>query len=402
MHPNTSINTIPIEKGKGGATRSHDATALKYYGEMYSQALDETEAEYSTLSNYKWVVSRIPFSLRRENLTYSIHKEIANTRKGELMGLPALPDNIEFTETGLAIPADLPFDEWLTLGETLKQIDKAIQWWVGDWLNAGERNYGEMYAQALDETEYSYSTLRDYKWVATSIELSLRNENVPFWVHRTIAPLPPDRQAFAIRQAAAEKWTVREAKSKVRQLQYMGGKSEPLPKDKYRIIYADPPWKYGDTRDGVKGYSAAVDHYPAMTIHELCSLPVENLAESNAVLFLWVTSPMLEECFPVIRAWSFEYKASFIWDKVGHNVGHYNSVRHELLLICTRGSCLPDVTKLYDSVQEIKKTKEHSKKPEEFRNIIDTIYAVGPRIELFRRGGAIDGWVMWGNEAIAI
>ena len=139
-----------------------------------------------------------------------------------------------------------------------------------------------------------------------------------------------------------------------------------------------------------------------MTIHELCSLPVENLAESNAVLFLWVTSPMLEECFPVIRAWSFEYKASFIWDKVGHNVGHYNSVRHELLLICTRGSCLPDVTKLYDSVQEIKKTKEHSKKPEEFRNIIDTIYAVGPRIELFRRGGAIDGWVMWGNEAIAI
>jgi len=136
------------------------------------------------------------------------------------------------------------------MGETLIRIDSAIQWWIGDWLNAGERNYGEMYTQALDETEYSYSTLRDYKWVATNIELSLRNDNVPFWVHRTIAPLLPEKQAEAIRQAAAEKWTVREAKSKVRQLQYEGKNPGSFLKGKYRIIYADPPWKYGDTRDG--------------------------------------------------------------------------------------------------------------------------------------------------------
>ena len=136
------------------------------------------------------------------------------------------------------------------MGETLIRIDRAIQWWVGDWLNAGERNYGEMYTQALDETGAAYQTLRNYKWVSGNIELSLRKDNVSWTIHHVIASLPPEKQAEALQKAEEEAWTSREAKSKVRQLQYMGGKPKPLPKGKYRIIYADPPWKYGDTRDG--------------------------------------------------------------------------------------------------------------------------------------------------------
>lgn len=166
---------------------------------------------------------------------------------------------------------------------------------------------------------------------------------------------------------------------------------------KYRIFYADPPWAYGDTRTGLEGYSAAVDHYPAMSIEELCALPVKEAAEDNAVLFLWVTSPLLEECFAVIKAWGFQYKTSFVWDKVRHNVGHYNSVRHELLLVCTRGSCTPDNVKLFDSVQTIERTDKHSQKPAEFRDIIETLYTSGNKIELFCREPA-PGWAVWGNE----
>lgn len=127
-----------------------------------------------------------------------------------------------------------------------------------------------MYAQAIDETEMSYQTLMDYKWVAGAIEISLRNENVPFHVHRAIAPLHKEKQAEAIQKAANEAWTVREAKSKVRQITFNGGNPVPLPSDKFRVIYADPPWKYGDTRDGVKGYSAAADHC------HIVSKPVQN------------------------------------------------------------------------------------------------------------------------------
>jgi N6-adenosine-specific RNA methylase IME4 len=169
--------------------------------------------------------------------------------------------------------------------------------------------------------------------------------------------------------------------------------SKPLD-GKYRIIYADPPWNYGDKRDG--NTTGAEDHYPSMTIEELCNLPIKNIAEDDAVLFLWVTSPLLEECFDVIRAWGFKYKTSFIWDKIKHNMGHYNSVRHELLLVCTRGKCKPDNIKLFDSVQSIERT-EHSKKPEEFRQIIETLYEYGNKIELFARR-SVDGWEVWGNE----
>jgi len=171
----------------------------------------------------------------------------------------------------------------------------------------------------------------------------------------------------------------------------------PMPTDKYRIIYADPPWKYSNK--GLDDYGHAERHYPTMSIGELCNMGegVKELVDGNAVMFLWATSPMLEDSFKVINSWGFKYKTSFVWDKVHHNFGHYNSVRHEFLLICTRGSCTPDVQKLFDSVQVIERTNMHSEKPQEFRDIIDTLYPYGKRIELFARMNA-DGWETWGNE----
>lgn len=120
------------------------------------------------------------------------------------------------------------------------------------------------------------------------------------------------------------------------------------------------------------------------------------LAEKDAVLFLWVTSPLLFDCLPIIKAWGFDYKSSFVWDKIKHNMGHYNSVRHEFLLICTRGSCTPDNPKLFDSVQSIERGT-HSTKPEEFRTIIETLYPHGNRLELFARRSAT-GWQSYGNQ----
>ena len=172
-------------------------------------------------------------------------------------------------------------------------------------------------------------------------------------------------------------------------------KEIPFPTDKYRVIYADPPWNYGNTMP--IGSTNAKDYYPTMPLQKICDLPIKDMVADDAVLFLWVTSPLLEESFQVIKAWGFKYKSSFIWDKVKHNMGFYNSVRHEFLLICTKGSCVPENKKLFDSVQVIERT-EHSKKPEGFRDIIDTIYPNGKRIELFARTKAKDNWEVWGNE----
>ena len=169
-----------------------------------------------------------------------------------------------------------------------------------------------------------------------------------------------------------------------------------IPNNTYRIIYADPPWKYSDKKEYAP-QGAAENHYPTMSILELCEMKLPK-TENNAVLFLWVTSPLLEDSFKIINAWGFNYKTSFVWDKIKHNMGHYNSVRHEFLLIATKGSCLPDTKKLFDSVQSIERTDKHSEKPEEFRKIIDTLYPQGKRIELFARKNNIKNWDLYGNE----
>ena len=165
---------------------------------------------------------------------------------------------------------------------------------------------------------------------------------------------------------------------------------------KYRVVYADPPWAYGNRL--ADGYGAAENHYPTMSIEELSLLPVTEITDDNAVLFLWTTSPLLEESFAVIRAWGFKYKTSFVWDKIRHNMGHYNSVRHELLLVCTKGSCTPDVPKLFDSVVSVERTDKHSEKPEIFREMIDTLYTSGRKLELFARKTTPD-WDTWGNQS---
>jgi len=172
----------------------------------------------------------------------------------------------------------------------------------------------------------------------------------------------------------------------------------PLPSGKYRVLYADPPWKYGDILP--PGYGAATHHYETMSNEELCDMgdEIKELLGPDAVLFLWTTSPMLERAFEVMHAWGFSYKTSFVWDKVEHNFGFYNSVRHELLLIGGRGHSTPDDTELCDSVITLARSEVHSQKPKLFRDMIDQLYTWGPRLELFARESA-EGWESWGDEA---
>jgi N6-adenosine-specific RNA methylase IME4 len=206
---------------------------------------------------------------------------------------------------------------------------------------------------------------------------------------KALASLPKMEQEAVADGTKTKAQARREAKaSEVR-------RSTPLPSGKFRVIYADPPWSYGDQL--TENYGATRFHYPSMSTTQLCALPVGSLAEDNAVLFLWVTAPILPEAFAIVKAWGFAYKTNFVWNKLAHNMGHYSSVRHEHLLLCTRGSCLPDIKELVPSVVEVKRGK-HSEKPEEFRAIIDLLYPRGKRIELFARAELPKNWTGWGNE----
>jgi N6-adenosine-specific RNA methylase IME4 len=214
--------------------------------------------------------------------------------------------------------------------------------------------------------------------------------------------------AEAIENGADIRTAVRAAKKLDYNERIQAAKPKAL-EGKYRIILADPPWLYRilQVNGAVNRFCAeygAEDHYDCLNDIQLCEYrpgdgtrTVKELADKNAVLFMWVTAPMLERAFPIINAWGFQYKTFFVWDKVKHNVGYYNSVRAELLLVCTRGSCTPDTGKLIDSVQSIERSNKHSEKPEEFYNIIDAMYDHGRKLELFSRKSR-PGWDADGNE----
>jgi N6-adenosine-specific RNA methylase IME4 len=207
--------------------------------------------------------------------------------------------------------------------------------------------------------------------------------NAPIETQQRVADLIETGEAKTTKEA------IRKAKSET-----VVARQIAQPSGKYRVIYADPPWSYGNTQPDY--HTEQRDHYPVMSLQEICDLPIKEIAEDDSVLFLWVTSPILEESFVVVKSRGLKYKATIIWDKVKHNMGHYNSVRHEIVLICTRGSCQPDVRKLFDSVITEERTA-HSEKPSIMREIIDTIYPNGKRVELFARRLS-PGWETWGLE----
>jgi N6-adenosine-specific RNA methylase IME4 len=163
----------------------------------------------------------------------------------------------------------------------------------------------------------------------------------------------------------------------------------------FPILYADPPWRY----EHVETESRAIENqYPTMALDEICALPAADVATSDAVLFLWSTSPKLAEAMRVIEAWGFTYRTCAVWvkDKIG--MGYYYRQRHELLLVATCGNPpTPAPADRPDSVIEAPRGK-HSSKPVAFAETIERMYPTLPKLELFSREPR-EGWKAWGNQS---
>jgi len=169
----------------------------------------------------------------------------------------------------------------------------------------------------------------------------------------------------------------------------------PLPDKKYQLIYIDPPWKYDFSRSKRREIE---NQYPTMDLEEIKALPIGELAEDDSVIFLWATSPKLEEAIQVINAYGFKYVTSAVWDKIKIGMGYYFRSRHEHILVGKKGALpVPDPKNRPDSVIEIPRGK-HSKKPTEFYEILENMYPKATKIEIFSRIKR-EGWDVWGFEA---
>jgi N6-adenosine-specific RNA methylase IME4 len=153
--------------------------------------------------------------------------------------------------------------------------------------------------------------------------------------------------------------------------------ARPLPADRrWPVIYADPPWRFesGDSDRSIE------NHYPTMSIDEICALGVAAIATPDAVLFLWATIPHLELALRVVNAWGFAYKSHFVWTKDKIGLGYWNRQQHEILLIATRGSFpAPLPADRVSSVLAYPRGR-HSAKPLEIGALIAAMYPSLPHV----------------------
>ncbi len=181
--------------------------------------------------------------------------------------------------------------------------------------------------------------------------------------------------------------------------------AEPAPPPRpgtYRVVYADPPWRFATWSARGKGRSPEA-WYDCLDLPAIKALPVAEWAAEDAVLFLWATDPLLDRALEVVRAWGFTYKTvGFYWVKLNPSgrgfhkgLGFWTRANPEPCLLATRGRpgrLARDVEKLVVATR-----REHSRKPEEVAARIERLVA-GPYLELFARASR-PGWDAWGLEA---
>lgn len=168
----------------------------------------------------------------------------------------------------------------------------------------------------------------------------------------------------------------------------------PIPTGKYRTIIIDPPWPIAKIQREVRPKQTDID-YPIMTMDEIIALPIPKLAfENGCHIYLWTTHKHLPDALMLFNEWGVNYECLLTWVK---NVGitpfsWMYSTEHCLF---GRIGNLP-LLKLGKRLDFTAKVREHSRKPDEFYNLVAEV-SPEPRLDMFSRENR-GGFDQYGNE----
>lgn len=168
----------------------------------------------------------------------------------------------------------------------------------------------------------------------------------------------------------------------------------------YDIIYIDPPWDYkGQTQhNGKLATGGATSHYSQLTLRQLKALEIEVLCAADCLMFLWVTSPHLDQGIELLKHWDFSYATiAFVWDKQRINPGFYTMSQCEVCVVGKLGRIpLPRGSRNERQLVSERRTV-HSKKPDEVRERIQRMFPSQRKLEIFAREKHA-GWDVFGDE----
>ena len=164
--------------------------------------------------------------------------------------------------------------------------------------------------------------------------------------------------------------------------------------DRFDLILADPPYLYDVEAN--RESDRIGNHYMQMKTQDICNLPVQNITQKKAILFLWSPSPKVQDAMEIIKAWKFEYNTQIVWNKRIIGLGHNVRQMHEILLIAKKGNYPTPLYKPPSIIDE--RRTDHSRKPEKSYQIIQRMYPESRKVELFARY-VYPGFVGVGLEA---
>ena len=116
---------------------------------------------------------------------------------------------------------------------------------------------------------------------------------------------------------------------------------------KYQIIYADPPWNFGNrmySSNKNDQHRKITRAYSVMKTKNICELPIKDITADDCACFVWVADAFIPDALEVMSAWGFKYKTiAFIWqkkEKSGKQVcymGQWTMKGSEIVLFGTKG-----------------------------------------------------------------
>ena len=173
---------------------------------------------------------------------------------------------------------------------------------------------------------------------------------------------------------------------------------------KYKVIYADPPWRFKNFSEKGEGRNA-ISHYDCLTLADLKKLNISRYADKLCTFYVGNRSNA-RPGFRINESFNFKTVA-FYWAKTNTKVnlnklsaekdfftglGYWTRANVEQCIMGTIGNPKrvgKDVKRLI-----IDKRREHSRKPEQTYERIEKLVQ-GPYLELFARKTK-SNWDSWG------
>jgi N6-adenosine-specific RNA methylase IME4 len=164
------------------------------------------------------------------------------------------------------------------------------------------------------------------------------------------------------------------------------------PDGRFPVIVADPPWPY-ECRTEDLSHLGTVP-YPTMSIEEISALKVP--ADENAVLWLWTTNAFMRQAYEVLDAWGFHEKTILTWVKHRPGIGNWLRGQTEHCILAIKGRPVVQLTN--QGTVLVAPVREHSRKPDEFYELVEGLCPARVRLDMFARESR-PGWTSAGAEA---